>query len=190
LAPKRWVVHDEANRDHWGSWGKRTTFLSVADQSEVRVSDHDRERVVGQIREHFAAGRLTEDELSERVQAAYQARTSKELAEVRADLPQLPPTPAEQRAELVGRRGALQRRLLQESGGALVLFLICTVIWVAAGASGAFWPVWVALVGLIPLVRNGWRLYGPAPELDQVEQELTQREQARYDAHDRRRLGR
>ncbi len=30
---------------------------------------------------------------------------------------------------------------------------------------------------LIPLVRNGWRLYGPAPELDRVEQELAQREE-------------
>ncbi len=162
----------------------------MADQSEVRVSDQDRERVVRDIREHFAAGRLSEDELSERVQAAYQARTSKELSDVRADLPKLPPTPAEQRAELVRRRSELQRRLLQESGGALVLFLICTVIWVAAGASGAFWPVWVALVGLIPLVRNGWRLYGPAPELDQVDQELTQRRQGRYDEHHRRRLDR
>ena len=35
-------------------------------------------------------------------------------------------------------------------------FLICTGIWVAAGASGAFWPIWVALFALIPLVRNGW----------------------------------
>ncbi len=173
-----------------GSWGPTHYILSVADQSEVRVSDQDRERVVREIREHFAAGRLNEDELGERVQATYKARTSKELADVRADLPKLPPTPTEQRAELVRRRGELQRRLLQQTGGALVLFLICTVIWVAAGASGAFWPVWVALVGLIPLVRNGWRLYGPAPELDQVDQELTQREQARSDAHQRRRLGR
>jgi hypothetical protein len=161
----------------------------VVDQPGLRVSDDDREKVVREIREHFAAGRLSEDELSQRVQTAYDARTSSELAAVRADLPKLPPTPAEQRAELVERRRALQRRTLQESGGAFVVFLICTVIWVAAGASGAFWPVWIALVALIPLARNGWRLYGPAPEFDRVEEELNQR-QASHDAHGRRRLGR
>ena len=32
------------------------------------------------------------------------------------------------------------------------------------------------LVALIPLIRNGWRLYGPAPELDQVERELDARD--------------
>jgi hypothetical protein len=66
--------------------------------------------------------------------------------------------------------------LLQQSGGGLVPFVICTIIWVAAGAHGAFWPIWVLLAVLIPLLRNGWRLYGPAPELDHVEGELEHRE--------------
>ena len=48
-------------------------------------------------------------------------------------------------------------------------FVICTIIWVGAGPHGAFWPIWVLLAVLIPLLRNGWRLYGPAPELDRVE---------------------
>src|SRR5204863_6418162 len=52
-------------------------------------------------------------------------------------------------------------------------FLVCTAIWLTSGANGQFWPIWVALVAVIPLVRNGWRLYGPAPELDRVEEELT-----------------
>jgi hypothetical protein len=30
-------------------------------------------------------------------------------------------------------------------------------------------------VAVIPLVRNGWRLYGPAPELDEVERDLARR---------------
>jgi hypothetical protein len=28
---------------------------------------------------------------------------------------------------------------------------------------------------LIPLVRNGWDLYGPSPELDRVERDLARR---------------
>ena len=40
---------------------------------KLRVSDEERERAAQEIREHFAAGRLSEEELDERVQAAYQA---------------------------------------------------------------------------------------------------------------------
>jgi DUF1707 SHOCT-like domain len=142
---------------------------------DLRVSDEDRERAVRELREHFAAGRLTDEELSERVQAVYQARTDRDLAALRADLPRLPVTREEQKAELARRRAELQRRLLQQSGGALVPFGICTVIWVSSGAHGMFWPIWIILVAVIPLVRNAWRLYGPAPELDRVERELAQR---------------
>jgi Domain of unknown function (DUF1707) len=150
----------------------------MADPSEgsVRVSDEQRERAAQEIREHYAAGRLNDDELDNRVQAAYKAQTKDELQRVRADLPVLPPTQQELRAQHVQRRSELQRRLLQQTGGGAALFALCTVIWVAAGASGMFWPVWVALVALIPLIRNGWRLYGPAPELDRVEEELAARE--------------
>jgi Domain of unknown function (DUF1707) len=50
----------------------------VAGPDDLRVSDDQRERAVSEIREHFAAGRLNDDELSDRVQAAYSARTQVE----------------------------------------------------------------------------------------------------------------
>lgn|GEM_PF-4216960 len=53
----------------------------------VRVSDQQREEAARQLREHFAAGRLTPDELDERLQAAYGARTEPELERLLADLP-------------------------------------------------------------------------------------------------------
>jgi hypothetical protein len=156
---------------------------------DLRVSDEDRERAVRELREHFAAGRLSEEELSERVQEVYAARTDRELTALRADLPRLPVTREEQKAELARRRSELQRRLLQQSGGALVPFGICTVIWVASGAHGMFWPIWIILIAVIPLVRNGWRLYGPSPELDRVERDLAHRD--RHGRHgDRHRGGR
>jgi hypothetical protein len=147
--------------------------------SELRVSDQDRERAIRELREHFAAGRLTEEELDERIQAAYAARTDDALQAVRTDLPRLPVTPAERRAELAERRSQLQRRVLHQSGAALVPFAICTGVWLAAGASGPFWPVWVLLFALIPLVRNGWSLYGPDPDLDAVERALARRRRQR-----------
>jgi hypothetical protein len=159
----------------------------VDEPSDLRVSDEDRERVAREIRDHYAAGRLTQDEMDERIAAAYGARTERELSALRADLPPLPVTRSEQRAQIAGRRAELQRHLLQQAGGALVPFAICTVIWLASGASGAFWPIWVALVAVIPLLRNGWRLYGPAPELDRVERDLEsrRRDRARRRSHRR-----
>ena len=164
--------------------------LSGAGESPpLRVSDEQRERAAQELREHYAAGRISEEELSERVQSVYQAQTEEQLRKLVADLPRLPASPAQQRAELAARRSQLQRRLLQETGGGLALFVLCSAIWAAAGAHGMFWPVWVLLVVLIPLLRNGWRLYGPAPKLDTVERELEARKR-RSDARLERRAQR
>ncbi|MBV9196559.1 MAG: DUF1707 domain-containing protein [Solirubrobacterales bacterium] len=162
----------------------------MADPRGLRASDQEREQTAQQLREHFAAGRLSEEELDDRVQAAYRAQTHHDLHGLVSDLPRLPATPAQQRAELAARRHALQRRLLQQAGGGVGLFVLCTAIWLASGAHGQFWPVWVALVVLLPLLRNGWRLYGPAPELDRVERDLGAREHARGQARAQRRAHR
>ena len=174
----------------------------MAGADDLRVSDEQRDRAAQEIREHYAAGRLTDDELSDRVQAVYSARTEQELRKLLSDLPKLPASPAEQKAELVARRNMLQRRMLQEAGGGLGVFVICTGVWLVSGGHhghGAFWPIIVLIVCVLPLLRNGWRLYGPAPELDQVERDLDARQrknqlrnQIRHDARGRaaRRSGR
>jgi hypothetical protein len=54
--------------------------------SDLRASDHDRERVVAVLAEAVADGRLTLEEHSQRVQRAYQARTLGELASLTTDL--------------------------------------------------------------------------------------------------------
>jgi uncharacterized membrane protein YccC len=143
--------------------------------SEIRASDQEREQVASEIREHFAHGRLDTDELDERLARAYAARTRAELDALRHDLPPLPPSPTLRRAEVAERRAELTRQLIQQTGRALVPFFICTAIWFASGSNGSFWPIWVVLVALIPLVRNGWRLYGPSPEFEEVEAELRAR---------------
>jgi len=63
----------------------------------MRVSDTDREQVAEQLREHFAAGRLTSEELDERVATALSAKTVGDLRAVMADLPG--PRPLWQQAE-------------------------------------------------------------------------------------------
>jgi hypothetical protein len=60
---------------------------------QIRVSDADRDRVTARLREHFAEGRLTQDELDERISAALNAKTFGDLRPVMADLPEPAPAP-------------------------------------------------------------------------------------------------
>jgi Domain of unknown function (DUF1707) len=59
----------------------------VTDELDLRVSDEQRERVAVVLREHCAQGRLTLEELSERLDEAYRARTAGELDTVLRELP-------------------------------------------------------------------------------------------------------
>jgi hypothetical protein len=54
----------------------------------IRISDADRERVTARLREHYAEGRLTSEELDERVTATLNAKTYGELRRVLADMPE------------------------------------------------------------------------------------------------------
>lgn len=60
----------------------------------IRISDADRDRVTARLRDHFAEGRLTADELDERIDATLGAKTAGDLRRVMADLPGPPPVPA------------------------------------------------------------------------------------------------
>ncbi len=66
----------------------------MATGAEWRVGDAEREAVAEQLREHYAAGRLTIDEFRARLDAAYSATTAAGLSRVTADLPAAGPSPA------------------------------------------------------------------------------------------------
>lgn len=157
----------------------------MSDAPGMRASDAERELAAQALREHYAAGRLDEQELGERLDAVYRARTVQELEHLRRDLPQLPTPPAAQRAELKRRQADLRPQLLQRAGGSLSPFVICTLVWAATGASAPFWPVWLLIFPLMFFFRNGWRLYGPAPDLDRVHRELAHRGGHRRHPHRR-----
>jgi Domain of unknown function (DUF1707) len=59
----------------------------------LRASDADRDRAAAQLHVHFAAGRLTPDELDDRLTAALAARTFGDLRRTLADLPGPAPAP-------------------------------------------------------------------------------------------------
>jgi hypothetical protein len=59
----------------------------VSDTPDLRASDADRDAAIARLRDAAGEGRLTLDELTERVEAATAARTQGELATLTADLP-------------------------------------------------------------------------------------------------------
>jgi hypothetical protein len=158
----------------------------MSDSSSLRAADADREQLADELREHVVAGRLTDEEFEERVGRAYEASTRGELDALRADLPM---SPASLQRALQARKAHLRRRLLQEGGGGVGASALCVGIWVANGASGSFWPIWVILLTLLPLMRNAWRLFGPAPDLEAVEHHLSARREHRL-ARERHRSSR
>src|SRR3984957_3422041 len=57
---------------------------------DVRIGDAERDATMSQLREHFVAGRLTFDELTERIDAALIAKTQRQIEALMADLPRPP----------------------------------------------------------------------------------------------------
>ncbi|HSZ12767.1 MAG TPA: DUF1707 domain-containing protein [Solirubrobacteraceae bacterium] len=146
------------------------------DPSQLRVADADREQLVEELREHALAGRLSSEEMEERIGSAYRATTRADLDALRADLPVSSTSVA---LALRKRKGQLRRRLVQESGGSLGVSAICVGVWVAVGAHTPFWPGWVIGVTLLPVVRDAWALLGPGSDLDVVHARLQARHERR-----------
>lgn len=144
----------------------------------MRVADADREQVAEELREHMLAGRLSSEEFEERLAKTYAAVTQAELDSLREDLPM---GLVRVNSALAIRRTKLRRRLNQEGGGALGVSALCVAIWAATGAhhGDSFWPIWVILGTGIPVIRNAWRLFGPAPDVESVERHLDARAEHR-----------
>jgi Domain of unknown function (DUF1707) len=59
----------------------------MATGSDLRIGDADREAAAASLREHYAQGRLTMEEFSERLDATFAAVTQGQLNRVTRDLP-------------------------------------------------------------------------------------------------------
>jgi Domain of unknown function (DUF1707) len=59
----------------------------MASGNEMRVGDAEREATAAELREHYASGRLTLDELNERLDKAFAAKTRSDLDALMRDLP-------------------------------------------------------------------------------------------------------
>jgi Domain of unknown function (DUF1707) len=63
----------------------------MAAGNEMRVGDAEREAAAAELREHYASGRLTLDELNERIDKAFAATTRGDLNALMTDLPSARP---------------------------------------------------------------------------------------------------
>jgi hypothetical protein len=157
----------------------------LAQAGHVRAGDADRRQAVAELQEHFVAGRLTSEELSDRVEQVLSSRTFGELALVLHDLPAIevpaeaPTTreaPAddrdarrEQRREWRrsrGRHGRYGRGSLRAhamSYAMVMAFLV--LIWLLTSPEHAyFWPVWPMMGWGIGLASHALSLLNHRPE--------------------------
>ena len=123
----------------------------------IRVSDADRDRVTVQLRDHFAAGRITSGELDERLLAALNAKTFGDLRRIMADLPgpvparpdAAPPPPRATPAWATRRRrppflplimlALLAALLIPPAGWLLATFVnVILLFWLTTFVAGAF----------------------------------------------------
>lgn len=93
-----------------------TSALATGDRTDLRASHEDRDEIVEQLRIAAGDGRLTAEELDERLEAALEARTYGELAPLVRDLPLAPATAA---AQVVPAVPAKELVRLQTSSGHL-----------------------------------------------------------------------
>ena len=108
----------------------------------VRIGDAERDRVIDQLADHHAAGRLTLAEFEDRMAAASTARTGADLAVLTADLP-APPAPRSP-ARPAARRPRLDPAVRTYLAVMALLWLIWLVTWRVGGADYP-WPIWPML---------------------------------------------
>ena len=114
----------------------------------MRVSDADREALTARLRDHYAEGRLTQDELDERVSVALTAKTFGELRTLTTDLPG--PAPVPPRTAVRPSRGGPPPWRYHRHRTPLPLFVLIGLLLVLA--SGGGWAVF----GFFRLILVFW----------------------------------
>jgi hypothetical protein len=121
-------------------------------RGQLRISDDERERAADTLKRHYAAGRLSSEELEERLERAWHAQLRGDLQALFRDLPRgVALRPSARRLERV-QRAALHAHAATwaTANGSLL------GIWALTG-EGAFWPAW-SLVPWTALL--GWHAVG------------------------------
>ena len=131
--------------------------LTVAD--DLKPSDADRERVVRDLTKHCGDGRLTLDELEERIAEAYAAATVADLDHAIRELPKSSPAritsgpplrvkpsdaPVRAKDDEDRRNGEIALRI-HTIVYLSVIGLLVAIWFLTSGPTGYFWPIWTAM---------------------------------------------
>lgn len=120
-------------------------------QGTFRASDRDRDVVRDVLHEAYAEGRLSKDELDERIDHTLKARQLGELVPLVDDvsLPERRGEPDNRRARRrevahrqSGERAGLDNAVIGVASAWLFVAIVTNAVWVLTGMDGSYWPVW------------------------------------------------
>jgi hypothetical protein len=138
---------------------------------EMRASDADRDKAAAALREHCAQGRIDVEELNDRLEGVYSARTLGDLQRVTEDLPEEDlyelPVPSWRRSTPARRVDGGLYRWSMRAGWATYasVNLVCFVIWfLVAVPTGAWYPWWIWVAGPWGAVMLVGQIFGPKDE--------------------------
>jgi Domain of unknown function (DUF1707) len=125
-----------------------------AGRGGLRASDADRERTAAALRRHHVDGRLDTDELQDRLERCYAARTEGELRVLLADLP------GEQRAPGVPPRRARPFRVSAFALVAVAVLLVVATVGAAHHGHPGPMPLLLVVFLALRLARRPHRFGG------------------------------
>jgi Domain of unknown function (DUF1707) len=131
---------------------------SAGERPDLRVSDADRDAIMGELGEHFQAGRLDSEEFGQRLEAAASARTRGDLDRLMADLPRAAPgQPPVPRA----RHGVPVAVIVAMAVAAALALLAISGEFAEHGSAHGHWgwgvTWWVIVIPVLLLRRLLWR---------------------------------
>ncbi|MBC2642596.1 MULTISPECIES: DUF1707 domain-containing protein [unclassified Rhodococcus (in: high G+C Gram-positive bacteria)] len=134
----------------------------MAYTDNIRISDSEREQIVGELGRHLTAGRLTIGEFDQRVAQVYRSITRHEAQQALMDLPAQATAPVPEPKPTAPARPALRRLPAHQQiewlawlAAGTINLAIWGIISVATGTMLYFWPVWViGPWGLVLLSRT------------------------------------
>lgn len=141
---------------------------------EMRASDADRDKAAAALREHCAQGRIDVDELDDRLEGVYSARTLGDLQRVTRDLPEedlyelpVPSWRSSTPARAMGGGELYHSRMRAGWATYASVNLVCFVIWLlVAVPTGAWYPWWIWVAGPWGALMLAGQLFGSRDDGD------------------------
>jgi hypothetical protein len=112
--------------------GSRHHHDPAGRRQDVRASDAERETIISDLRHHAGEGRLTVEELEQRIEDVHAAQTRRDLAALTTDLPR------------IRRPRDARREFADHLRTYLWVMALLVAIWLVSGM-GYFWPIWPAV---------------------------------------------